>query len=372
MKQKFFVFGFIGIFILSGITYGQSSANNDETLKETLQTLSKDAARSYLSPISSAFGTDLNAGWFHRAPAAKMLGFTFELGFVGMGAYFPDEAKSFTKSGQFRFSTNEAVKLVLNDPNSSLTYDDLNGVQKAVVDEITKEYFDVEMSGPTIIGSDKDNIKIVFPKKEFQNVGGTGADYTVVEQNIELPVKGFKELANASFMPLMTTQFKIGTIAGTNVNFRWLPKVKLQDDLGYFSYFGFGIQHNPEVFLPQPLPLDLALGFFTQRMEIGDIFTTKTTSFGITASKQFGIRIFNVTPYAGFMFENADMEVRYDYMVDLPGGQQEIIPIKFQLEGENKTRLTLGVNFMLLIFNLNADYSIGQYNSFSAGIHFAI
>jgi len=373
---KYFRIFYLSIFLVLlflGNNLLLAQDNDEKSLQETLQTLSQDAASSYLSPISSAFGADLNAGWFHRVPKPKKVGFTFELGFVGMGAYFPDDSKSFSTSGQFRFSENEAIKLVTEDPNTTLTYDDLNAVEQAVVDQITDEYFTVEMSGATIIGSSEENVQIKVQGKTYTvNVLGVDQNYEIEDQTVELPVAGFKELADISFMPLITPQFTLGTVFGTTATFRWLPKVILQDDLGEFTYFGFGIQHNPQVFFPQPLPVDLAVGFFTQQMDIGTLFTTKTTSFGITASKQFGIRIFNVTPYAGFMFEDAKMRVKYDFLVDLPGGGQETIPVDFELDAKNKNRLTLGVNIMLLIFNLNADYNIGQYNSFSVGLHFAI
>lgn len=368
-----FIYFSIGFIVIFSHTLLVAGVQDEGSLKETLQTLSQDAARSYLSPISSAFGTDLNAGWFHRAPRPVIAGFTFELGFVGMGAFFPDDSKSFSKTGNFRFSENEAIKLVKNDPNTTLTYDQLNAIEQAVVNEITAEYFSVQMSGATIIGSSEEKIQIKFEGKTFTDVGNTGQDFTVPEQVIVLPVAGFKELADISFLPLMSPQLSIGTIFGTNATFRWLPKVQLQDDLGEFKYFGFGIQHNPAVYLPKVVPLNLALSFYTQTMDIGTIFKTKTTSFGLTASKQFGIRIFNATPYAGLMYETATMEVTYDFLVDVPGSAEpEIIPVNFELEGKNKTRFVVGLNLMLLIFNLNADYNFGQYNSFSLGLHFAI
>jgi hypothetical protein len=369
MKRNLFLSVFI-IFIFSLSLFAQ---DEDKSLKQTLQGLSEDAARSYLSPISSAFGTDLNAGWFHRVPNPSMVGFTFELGFVGMGAFFPDDSKSFSKTGQFRFNENEAIQLLRNDPNTTDTYSDLNQIERAVVDRLTDENFDVTIAGATIIGDSKDYVTITFPEHTFEDIAGQGTSYTVEGQSVELPVAGFKELADISYMPLMSTQFKIGTLFGTDATFRWLPKVKLKEDLGTFDFFGFGLQHNPQVYLPDVVPFDYAVSFYTQTMNIGSLFKTKTTSFGINASKQFGIRIFNVTPYAGFMYETSKMEVSYDYIVQLPGGvEPEVIPINFELEGKNQTRLTLGVNVMLLIFNLNADYNIGQYDSFSVGIHFSI
>lgn len=369
MKQSIFIV----ILFIFGFSISLLAQEDDKSLRETLEGLSEDAAHSYLSPISSAFGTDLNAGWFHRVPKPSFLGFTFEVGFVAMGAFFPDDSKSFTKTGQFRFSEQEAIILLRNDPNTADTWNDLNPIEREVVQKITSQEFEVEISGATIIGDSEDYIKIIFPYQEFDDIGSPGNHPVIQQQTIELPVAGFKELADLSYMPLISTQLKIGTVYGTDATFRWLPKVQLKDDLGMFEYFGFGLQHNPQVYLPDIVPFNYSVSFYTQTMNIGSLFKTKTTSFGINASKQFGTRVFNVTPYAGLMYETAKMEVAYDYIVQLPGGAApEVIPINFELEGKNQTRLVLGVNLMLLIFNLNADYNIGQYNSFSVGIHFAI
>jgi hypothetical protein len=61
------------------------------------------------------------------------------------------------------------------------------------------------------------------------------------------------------------------------------------------------------------------------------------------------------------------MTFTYDYTLDTPTGK---IPQKvvFDLEGENKSRLTIGLSVKILLVNVNADYNIGKYNSYSAGI----
>ena len=119
-----------------------------------------------------------------------MVGFTFEVGFVGMGAFFPDDSKSFTETGQFRFNTDEAIQLLRNDPNTTDTYDQLNQIEQAVVDKLTSEEFSVEVSGATIIGDSKDYVTITFPEHTFDDIVGTGTSYTVEGQTVELPVAG--------------------------------------------------------------------------------------------------------------------------------------------------------------------------------------
>ena len=123
--------------------------------------------------------------------------------------------------------------------------------------------------------------------------------------------------------------------------------------------------------LPVKMPLDVSAGFFTQSMEIGDLFKTSAVAFGLNASRQFGYEALNITPYAGFMIESSTMQVKYDFVIDTPTGLQSQ-KINFEIDGENVTRLTMGFSIRFLIINLNADYNIGQYNNFSLGINFAI
>ncbi|MFZ0390980.1 MAG: DUF6588 family protein, partial [Calditrichia bacterium] len=238
-------------------------------------------------------------------------------------------------------------------------------MEDELVEQLTSQYSEVTISGATVIGSLEDYIKVRFP-------GGTylvnGQQIEVAESTVELPVAGFKDLSNLTLLPLASPQFSLGTVMGTRTVFRFLPSMEVNKDLGKFSYFGFGIQHNPAVWLNQPLPVDLAVGFFTQTLKVGDLFKTKTTAFGINASKQFGSNFLNVTPYAGILRENAKMEVGYDYLVETPAGTAQE-RIEFQLEGENRTRLTMGLSFRLLILNINADYNLGKYKSVSTGLN---
>ena len=342
---------------LSKFTFAQE----DATLQETLKALSRDAASQYLNPISSAFGTDLNGAWFHRAPEPKIKGFNIELGIVGMGARFPTDAKSFSVSGTFRFDETQARAMVSNQGYSQQEQD-------ALVDKLTAQYFDVSISGPTIIGSPDEHITVKFPGKTFDV---NGQNYTVPEQNIDLNVGGFRDLANADWLPLMSPQLTIGTLFGTQATIRYLPPKELQAGMGTFKYFGYGIQHNPMVWLPIDLPFNVALSYFNQKLEVGDLLTTNAHGMGINISKQLGFRALNITPYAGYFLEDSKMEVNYDYSIQTPGGLVND-HISFEIPGENKSRISVGLNIRFVLVNLNVDYNIGKYNSITAGLFLAI
>lgn len=330
-----------------------------ESLEETLQALSEDAAMQYVSPISSAFGSDLNGGWFHKVPQAVKMGFNLEIGLVGMGTFFPDASKSFSVSGKFRFSEEEARQLVSGQPTN---------VQDDLVDQITSKYFTVGISGATVIGSEDDHVMVRFPEQTFTV---NGSPYTVPSQSVDLGFGGFQDLADLGFLPLASPQVSIGTLYGTQATLRYLPSLTLNNDLGKLKYFGFGIQHNPAVWLSNPIPVDVAVSFFTQNLKIGDLFETKATAFGLNVGKRFGTSLLNVTPYGGFLFESADMEVTYTYTVVTPSGTYKE-RVNFKLEGENKNRFILGLSLRLLAVNLNADYNFSKYDSFTAGLTFGL
>ncbi|NOX37503.1 MAG: hypothetical protein GXO78_08195 [Calditrichaeota bacterium] len=332
-----------------------------QTLEETLQQLSADAVRQYVAPITSAFGANLNGAWFHKAPEAKKMGFNLEIGLVAMGSFFPEGSSRFSTEGQFIFSVSEAQQLISHITNPV--------IRAELLTQLTTKPSQVIISGATITGSPNDYITIQFPGNTYPTSLGS---VTLPSNEIQLPIAGFGDLAEVNMLPLVAPQVSIGTVMGSQLTFRFLPSVQLTPDLGSLKYFGFGIQHNPFVWFPKdPLPFNVAAGYYSQSLDIGTLFRTTTSAFGLNVSKQFGGRFFNLIPYAGFMLEKATMEVNYQYVVQTPTGDLTQ-DISLTLEGENTNRFILGLSLRLLLFNINVDYNIGKYNSITAGLNFAL
>lgn len=355
MKKSLFIIFLISVFVFSGLLAA------DKSLEETLEELSGQAAKSYVGPIVSAFGSNLNGGWFHKAPKAKLFGFDIEFGLVVMGTMFDDEHKDFSTEGTFNFTTVQAEAMIENLGLPQDAYD-------ALVDAIINQEFEVGMSGATIIGDADDNIIIEFYGEDIDyDILGNTFTQTVPGHIFDLGIGGLLE--DTPMLPLFAPQFSIGTIYGTMASFRYLPPYDIED-LGEFNYFGFGIQHNPKAWLPYLIPIDICLAFFTQSMELGDIITANATAFGLNASKTFGPRMLSFTPYAGFMLESSNMEFQYEYQVGNDPFSGEPLPpkkVKFDIDGENTSRLTVGLNFRIGPVNLNGDYNFGKYSSFTAG-----
>ena len=369
------IFVVLLVLAFASTAIAQQNQTGSKDLEGSIERLSRDAATQYVGPVVSGIGSNLNAGWFHRAPSAKMIDFDLEFGVVAMGTLFSDENKTFGTSGVFQFDSSQAYGLTknINDPfYNGLTAAQKAQVQQQLVNQIRGRDFTVTISGPTIIGSEKDSLKVGFPGAQFTVTDPSGVQHqvTVPSTKTPLPVTGLlgdKRILGKNMIPLASPQLTFGTIAGTQVTFRYLPEYKISEEIGKTKYFGWGIQHNPAVWFEGESPIDVSAGFFSQKITAGTIFKAKTTSFGVNASKRLGWGALNLTPYVGYMVEKSSMTFTYDYILDTPTGKvpQRVV---FDLEGENKSRLTLGLSIKLLFLNINADYNIGKYNSYSAGV----
>ncbi len=337
------------------------AAGQTQSLEQTLQQLSEDAAKMYIMPISSALGANVNGAWFNRAPEAKVFGFDLEVGVVAMGSFFPTQSTSFETTGMFTFSVSEARNLVSSITNAQ--------VRNELIAQLTAAPSTVKISGATVIGSSKDYITLLFPGGTYQTSAGA---VTLPSQEVVLPVAGFGDLAEVNILPMAAPQLTVGTVMGTRAVFRYLPPTILNEDLGELSYSGFGVQHNPFVWLGKnAFPVDLAVGFYRQSAAVGELFRLTASAFGLHFSKRLGNRILSLTPYAGYLVEKATMQVNYQHIVDTPTGPmaQEV---SFDLESENKSRFSLGLNLQFLILNLNLDYNFGKYQSITAGLNLAL
>ena len=363
-----------------------SAQDEDGEIEESLKQLTEKAANGYFEPVVTPIGINLNGGWFHKVPPAKMFGLDLEFGVVGMVTFLPEDVdRTFSVTDEnFKFSLSQADFLTsfVDQQFAAFPQAVRDYIRDELINQITSQEFTVGISGATIVGLETDTIKIDFSEATFDiDVAGYTGQVTVPTQQLDLGFGGLSFLADMSSVPLAAPQLSVGTVLGTRATIRYIPTIDLSaipgaslfldEDFGKISYFGFGLQHNPSVFLPVPLPVDVAVAFYTQTLKIGeDFIKVKTTAWGLNASKKLGIGPINITPYAGFMFEKSTINIKYILGIEDFAGLPPEIELEFK--GENKSRLTLGLSLKLLLFNINADYNIGKYNSFTVGFMFSM
>ncbi len=326
---------------------------HSQTLQETLSNLSSDASKKYVSPVINAFGSNLNSGWVTKVPS-DFLGFNVDIRLIGVGTFMDDADQTFSSSGNFRY-TSEQVDAILANSGYSAS----DAFYGQIKNEILNTSWDVNLSGPTITGSEDEYLEVEFPGATIQGEQ-IGKYITEIDA-----AKGY--LNELSILPSAAIQLNVGTVFGTNVAFRWMPSIDIQE-LGEFNWIGAGLIHNPGIWLNNPLPVDLAVGFFWQQLEVGDIFESTATQFGLYASKTFG-KVILVSPYASLTTESSETSVTYNYIFDTPTGT-ETAKINFDLEGENSVAFTIGAAFELAVVRLNVDYKMATVNTLGAGLSF--
>jgi len=351
---------------LTLITISSFGIVNAQNLEETLSNLSSTAGKAYVAPVISAFGSNLNSGWVSMLPEATKLKLHLDLKIIAAGSFFSDEQKSFNTTGNFFFNSQQVDDIINNTSNSQfLTPQERANLKNAMLE---KE-FTVSFSGPTIIGSEKEKLNILFPAQQVQANGQT---FNVDSYNLAIDeVKGL--LNDISILPTPGVQITGGTVFGTNVSIRYFPKIKVTDELGDFSLWGIGAIHNPGAFLMKPLPVDFAISYFTQSMKVGDVFESTAGQFGVYVGKTIGSFI-SFSPFAGLIVESSKTKVSYDYQSNETINNEPVpkVKINFESEGENKTGFVIGFNLKLGFINLNADYKAAKTNTASAGISFGI
>jgi hypothetical protein len=348
MLKLFYQYGLV-IFVL--VFSLNSKAQN---LEQTLSNLSSDAANAYVSPLISAFGSNLNSGWVQKVPEAKIFGLDFNLKIIGMGSFFSDQSKTFNKSGTFRYSSDEVDRILIAsniNPNSS--------TGQSIKTTILSQNWNVNISGPTVVGNKEDKVFVEFPGA---NING---QHVGTYRDSLAGVGGY--LNNLPIFPSAALQFTLGTLYGTALSIRYFPSIDIQD-VGKFSFWGIGAINNINMWIPNPLPVDLGIGVFYQKLTVGDIFEGTALQYGAYASKTFG-NIFSVTPYAGLTVESSTTTIKYSYVFDTPYGPYTD-KVSFDMSGENSVGFTLGSTFKLAVININVDYKLAQTNTLSGGISF--
>ena len=167
--------------------------------------------------------------------------------------------------------------------------------------------------------------------------------------------------SNADFFALPMLHANVGLIANLEATARF-TKLNI-DDIGDLTIYGGGLKYGLSELLPIGLlPLDFSIQAAYHKFTLGDIIDAGTFSMNFQAS--VSIPLFPVSVYGGAGYDRSSLTVKTDAF-DLPGVDDlgDVV-----VDGKNSLRYNLGVSMTLLLLNVHADYTIGEYNSLGAGI----
>ena len=138
------------------------------------------------------------------------------------------------------------------------------------------------------------------------------------------------------------------------------------DYLGKLTIYGGGLKYGLSELLPIGLlPLDFSIQAAYHKFTLGEFIDAGTFSMNLQAS--VSIPVLPLDVYGGIGIDNSSMIIKTDAF-NVPGINMGDVTV----DGENAFRYNLGVSLTLMILNVHADYTIGEYNAFGAGLMFVL
>ncbi|WP_226390434.1 DUF6588 family protein [Penaeicola halotolerans] len=218
-----------------------------QTLDDYITRYTGENGPGYIKPAVESISSNMNSGWY-RSAKIKKLRPQFYLGVVVMGAFIPEDNKTFRATTEGDFSPRQTV------------------------------------DAPTIVGSGE-SVTIS---------GDGGTTYT------------FPGGADINFIPLAAPQLTLGSVFGTDVSVRYVT-APIGGEIGDVTLSGFGIRHSVSQYLPDLFPVDIAINYNNSTAEVGDIMKVKSWIAGVQGS--YSIKILNV--YGGFAYEKGNADINY-------------------------------------------------------------
>ena len=276
-----------------------SAAPAGAQLADNLGALTGQNAKGYLSPLPKALSATLNSAVYQTGHVAKNT-FTLSLGVRVMGVGFSSDNNTYSPTPPPGFTPTQDVK------------------------------------APTVIG-------------DTHAVAQSGQGGTTLYHPGGFDISEFA---------LAVPQLSIGSVFGTRAIVRWISVDLGNNELGKIDYLGYGAQHSISQYFPG-LPLDLAAGFFAQKIDLGkDLIKTDAFLVNVTGSKRYGM----LEPYVGVGYDTFNMDVKYA-STTTPGDN---IAVKF--DKESNAHLTLGIQALLGFSRLSAEVNIAAETGAAVGL----
>jgi len=296
----------VSIFLI--ILFGIISIAQSDIIDD-LKQFGTENGEKYMKPFVTAFGSDLNSGWFSIAKTAPL---SFGLTFNAMLAVVPDGDKTF----------------IVHNPNPDL----YNG--------------DYEVTATV-----------------FGNNGAVFTSKVVGVEDLFLP-KG----VDIKAVPLIVPQAHLGLPGGFEIEVRYIPPYEIKD-MGKISFMGGGVKYQVSKLIPMLSTIvPIAIQGTYQQFKLGDDVTINSAFVNLHASR--GLVILPLTIYGGIGYEHTTLEAKYTYTEPWEGGTTH--KIDFNITGDNNFRFTAGARLKILLLDVMVDYSVGKYQTVRAGVGFSI
>ena len=337
--------------------------------KSNVEKLMGSNAKLYTMPLIEGFGSSLNAGVYKKASVStgKLIPIGFDIGVATIVTTVPDDQTEFTPNLEdFSFNFNlssqnedlEDLELTFADifasadktPNIAGSGDGATFSLKSedeIYENLTQKLLDANVSQNDIDDNENDIRNFITENLENNN------DF----RSFSFP-KGLGVQTLGAFALQANVRLPL---IGLELSGRYLPTLKINEDIGEFSMYGLGLRKS----LPVPI-IDVTAGLFLQKLEIGNLFELNTRLFHIEAGKSIGVPfLFSFSPYAGVGFAQTEATLSYTIQSgDIPG-MEEDKNLKYNIEADDNIIYTLGVTAQVIpLTYLNFELNQSDYTTY--------
>ncbi len=363
MKNK------LTLFITSIVTFLLLSVSfsNGQTLKEAVEGLSNEIGLAYASSVINPFAANLNSAWINRVPAPEKVGFSISFGIYGMVSPIESGDDSFTKSGSFYLTREQATRIVNDEVPEE-------GLRSQIIDELITKQFTLTVNGSSITSNINRNIVIYtevegglrFKLKDSRIPFPVYVELDATE-TYEIDIENYLEAF--SYLPYGAAQLNLGTIYGTEAMIRFIPAVEVDTEIGSVGMYGIGLLHNPQAYISSELPVEISLGFMYQNFYTDNNGDITAFSAGLNVRKSFEFGWLTIDPFAKYLIESASFNLKEETTLE-KNYRSETFEISLSTEGANSSRFGLGTMFRVGFVDLTFSYNFAKYNSMVGGISF--
>jgi hypothetical protein len=281
----------------------------------------KSLIEAYISPLGNSLGAALNNGWYNTAKPHSLGG--FDITITANIVMIPNNAKTFniSESNGGTFTGGET---------------------------------------PTILGN------------------GDGASTLYNAPSLPATASDMPKGLNIPIIPLPMLQAGVGLIKGTELDFRYMPELKI-GSAGKVGLFGVGLKHDILQWLPivDKIPIDFSIqaGYTKLSSEIELIDPTATISpqanldvSATTVNLILSKKLLMFTPYLGLGYNSTKTTFNVEGNYNVAGLEIDVSDLtKIDFESKNNFRANIGFRFNIAVLALQANYTFSEYPTATLG-----
>jgi len=301
----------------------------------------------YLQPLVEVVNTTANSRFFSSAYIPSHQNeFYIRLSLNGMLGIVPQSKKEYTPTLPYEpYDPNDLTSIAAKlSPYLTLDYTsyppkvnvkDTSGLiymafKMLMYDGVTKKKLNLPNKAPTILGEGKESL--YFNRDTIRSLLNENPVFPLLPENLRdtifASIANFPETfdlpqgLNIGTILAGIPQLEIGSLFGTELTLRFIPRVDLGKNIGKFTFWGIGIKHSLSQYIPNPY-VDIAAQVAYQGTNLRN--TIGVTNAELNANANFFTanihmskrlsKLFEV--FAGLSYERVNINTDFTYYLPI-------------------------------------------------------